>query len=152
MSIFGRIRKDILFVVGIGKAVLRVTRMARRRTRTFPDVVDELAGRFPDKPALLSDSETFTYAQFNARANRYARWARANGIAKGETQYSNCAPPGRGALCCCSEPRPGSPGPTTEYPRAQCRGLPIAALRPTRAQVGNIEWRKHAAWGSVALG
>jgi len=85
MSIFGRIRKDILFVVGIGKAVLRVTRMARRRTRTFPDVVDELAGRFPDKPALLSDSETFTYAQFNARANRYARWARANGIAKGDT-------------------------------------------------------------------
>ena len=85
MGIIERIRKDILFVVGVGTAVLRVTRMAKRRTRTFPDVVEDLANRFPDKAALLSDRETFTYAQFNARANRYARWARANGIAKGDT-------------------------------------------------------------------
>jgi fatty-acyl-CoA synthase len=85
MSIFARIRKESSFVGVIGKALVRVTPMALRRTYTFPDVVEQLAGRFSDRAALISDRETFTYAQFYSRGNRYARWARANGIAKGDT-------------------------------------------------------------------
>lgn len=85
MGIFERIRKDILFIVRIGRAILRVSRLARRRTRIFPDVVDDLAKRYSDKVALLSDHESLTYAQLNSRANRYARWAKANGVEKGDT-------------------------------------------------------------------
>lgn len=85
MGVFDRLRKDYLFATGIGLALIRVTPMARRRTRTFPDVMDELAVRFADRAALLSDRESLTYAELNARANRYARWAKANGVAKGET-------------------------------------------------------------------
>lgn len=85
MGIFERVRKDFLFVVRIGKAVIRVSRMAKRRSRIFPDVVEDMARRFSDKAALLSDRETFTYSELNARANRYARWAKANGVAKGDT-------------------------------------------------------------------
>jgi fatty-acyl-CoA synthase len=85
MGIFERIGKDFLFLRGIGTALVRVTPMARRRTRTFPDVADELAERFAGRVALISDRETFTYAELNARANRYARWAKANGATKGDT-------------------------------------------------------------------
>jgi fatty-acyl-CoA synthase len=85
MGVFERMRKELSFVAVIGKALARVTPMALRRSHTFPDVVEELAVRFSDRVALISDRETFSYAEYNARGNRYARWANANGIGKGDT-------------------------------------------------------------------
>ena len=38
-----------------------------------------------DAPALLSDRERFSYRELAARSNRYARWALAQGIGKGDT-------------------------------------------------------------------
>ena len=38
-----------------------------------------------EAPALLSDRETLSYRALAARANRYARWALAQGVAKGDT-------------------------------------------------------------------
>jgi fatty-acyl-CoA synthase len=71
------------------KGALRTLRMttpiARHPTRVFPVIVDELADRYGDAPALLSDRETFTYRQLAARANQYARWSLAQGIQKGDT-------------------------------------------------------------------
>src|SRR5690606_6275503 len=84
MSIFERLRKDYLFIKVIARALLRIL-VATRQVRTFPGVMDELATRFADRVALLSDNETLTYAELNGRANRYARWARAHGVGKGDT-------------------------------------------------------------------
>src|SRR6185503_19234 len=53
--------------------------------RIFPVVVEELGARFGDAPALIGSAETWSHAQLAARANRYARWALAQGIAKGDT-------------------------------------------------------------------
>src|SRR5262249_45522544 len=36
-------------------------------------------------PALLSDRERFSYRELSERSNRYARWALAQGLGKGET-------------------------------------------------------------------
>ncbi|HEY3799558.1 MAG TPA: long-chain-acyl-CoA synthetase [Caulobacteraceae bacterium] len=52
--------------------------------RTLPVVIDELAARFGDAPALLSDRETFSFRDLAARAHAYARWAMAQGLAKGD--------------------------------------------------------------------
>ena len=52
--------------------------------RIFPDVIAELGARFGAAPALFSTRENFTHAMLAARANRYARWALAQGIAKGD--------------------------------------------------------------------
>src|SRR5215475_10784838 len=51
----------------------------------FPVVVDELAERFGDAPALLSDDENVTFRGLAQRANRYARWALAQRLQKGDT-------------------------------------------------------------------
>jgi fatty-acyl-CoA synthase len=71
------------------KGALRTLRMttpiARHPTRVFPAIIDELAARHGDAPALLSERESFTYRQLAARVNRYARWALAEGIQKGDT-------------------------------------------------------------------
>ena len=71
------------------KAWLRALEMtapiAANPTRTLPAMLDALAGRHGDAPALISEIETLTYRALAARANRYARWALAQNLAKGNT-------------------------------------------------------------------
>ena len=54
-------------------------------SRVFPTVIEELAERFGDAPALLSDGETLSFRALDERANRYARWALAHGLRRGDT-------------------------------------------------------------------
>jgi fatty-acyl-CoA synthase len=58
--------------------------IARNRSRVMPTVIEELAVRWGDAPALLSDRECLTYSGLAGRQNQYARWALAQGIEKGE--------------------------------------------------------------------
>ena len=67
------------------RALKETTPIAKNPTRVFPNVFEELAARYGDAPALLSDRETLTYRQLLDRSNRYARWALAQGVGKGET-------------------------------------------------------------------
>src|SRR5438477_3809289 len=52
--------------------------------RVFPSVIDELAEKFGDAPALVSDRECLTYHDLAERSNRYARWALDHGLGKGD--------------------------------------------------------------------
>jgi fatty-acyl-CoA synthase len=73
---------------GAAKAWLRALELtapiSRNPDRILPVVIEDLAGKSGDQPALLSDRECFSYKQLAARANQYARWALAQGLAKGE--------------------------------------------------------------------
>ena len=71
------------------KAWLRALEMTAKiddaPRRIFPLVIEELGARFGDAPgADRSRSENFSHAGLAARANRYARWALAQGIGKGD--------------------------------------------------------------------
>jgi fatty-acyl-CoA synthase len=59
--------------------------IAANPARTLPAMLDALADKHGDAPALMSDAETLSYRALAARANRYARWALAQGLAKGES-------------------------------------------------------------------
>src|SRR2546426_11303706 len=52
--------------------------------RIFPVVIEELANKLGEAPALLSDRECLTYRALAERSNRYARWTLEQGLAKGE--------------------------------------------------------------------
>ena len=52
--------------------------------RIFPLAVAELGARFGDTPALLSPQESFSHGELAAQANRYSRWALAQGLKKGD--------------------------------------------------------------------
>src|SRR6201996_5724091 len=71
------------------KAWLRALEMTAKideqPSRTFPVVIEELGTRFGAAPALISARENFSHAELAARANRYARWALAQGIGRGDT-------------------------------------------------------------------
>jgi fatty-acyl-CoA synthase len=84
MSFFERLSSEIAYVRGALRALRRTTPIARNPTRTIRDVFEDLARRHGDRLALFSDTERLTYRELNGRANRYARWARAIGIGKGD--------------------------------------------------------------------
>ena len=53
--------------------------------RVLPSVIEELAHSQGDAEALISVGVTLTYRALTERANRYARWALSQNLAKGET-------------------------------------------------------------------
>jgi fatty-acyl-CoA synthase len=85
MGLFNRLRSDLVYLAGALRILRRLKKVVNNPQRTFPDVMDELAARFADRPALIGDTEEFTYRQYNERANRYAHWALENDVERGET-------------------------------------------------------------------
>ena len=67
------------------RALEATARIADDPTRTLPTVIGDLAARLGDRPALLSERETLSYATLAGRMNRYARWALVDGIGPGVT-------------------------------------------------------------------
>jgi len=49
------------------------------------DIIEELADKQGDAPALLGSGESLSYAALAARANRYARWALDQNLGNGDT-------------------------------------------------------------------
>ncbi len=66
------------------RALERTARINETPTRILAVVIDELADRLGEAPALLSDRETLSYAALADRSRRYARWALDQGLAKGD--------------------------------------------------------------------
>jgi fatty-acyl-CoA synthase len=84
-GILDRIRSDIVFTAILARTLRRIIPLAHKTTLVLPDVIADLAVRYGERPALISDTETLTYAGLHKRANLYARWAMANGVVKGDT-------------------------------------------------------------------
>jgi fatty-acyl-CoA synthase len=84
MNFLDRLRNDAVFLTGAWRALRHTTPIAKNPTRVFPALIADAAARYGDKPALISDAETLTYRALAGRANRYARWALAQGLRKGE--------------------------------------------------------------------
>ncbi len=67
------------------KAIELTARIETLPGRLFADVIEDWARRQPDRAALVTDGGTIDYGALAKRINRYARWARSVGLAKGET-------------------------------------------------------------------
>jgi fatty-acyl-CoA synthase len=66
------------------KAIELTARIEADPRALFADLVDDWARRQPDRAALISETETFSYRTLSERINQYARWALASGIKKGD--------------------------------------------------------------------
>src|SRR5215469_16899582 len=62
------------------RALERTAAMERDSHLTLPRVVDALAERFESAPALVAPQSTLSYRSLSQTANRYARWALAEGL------------------------------------------------------------------------
>ena len=67
------------------KAIELTSRIEADPRRLFADIVEDWSERQPDRPGLISETETFSYRTLAERINRYARWALSAGIEAGDT-------------------------------------------------------------------
>src|SRR6266853_114375 len=81
---FKRLQADLTFLRGVWRVIRLTSPIARNPTRIFPLLVDDLAARHGDRLALVSYRERLTYRMLAARSCRYARWATAQGVGKGD--------------------------------------------------------------------
>jgi fatty-acyl-CoA synthase len=74
--------------ISVSKSWLRALELTasipRNRERLLADAIEELAKVCGDAPALLSDGQSFTYAELVQRSNQYAHWAIEQGLTKGD--------------------------------------------------------------------
>ena len=81
---FSRLRSDVAYAAGLLR-VVRATRIATKRPNfTLGDHLAEWAAQHGERSALASEGESYSYRALDARANAYARWARARGLGKGD--------------------------------------------------------------------
>src|SRR5262245_66415679 len=85
MEFIERLKADLTTLGGSLRALRYTTHIARNPTRVFPHLIEELVEKYGDAPALLSDRENLSYRELGERSNRYARWAIAQGVTKGDT-------------------------------------------------------------------
>jgi fatty-acyl-CoA synthase len=65
------------------RALEATARIAEDPERILPTVIGELARTSGDRPALLSDRETMSFAGLARRMNQYSRWAIEEGVGPG---------------------------------------------------------------------
>ena len=66
------------------RALTLTAPIARNPELTLPVRIAQLAEIYGENPALIGEDETLTYRELAARANRYARWALAQGLRPGD--------------------------------------------------------------------
>jgi fatty-acyl-CoA synthase len=67
------------------RALGMMSQLDRDPHRTLPLLINEQALIRADAPALLGESESFTFKELAERSNRYARWALSQGLGIDET-------------------------------------------------------------------
>jgi fatty-acyl-CoA synthase len=67
------------------RALETLARATRDPESILPRVTGAWAQKYGDRPALVSDRESFSFRALAARINRYSRWALSEGLPKGET-------------------------------------------------------------------
>ncbi|ABD05710.1 AMP-dependent synthetase and ligase [Rhodopseudomonas palustris HaA2] len=66
------------------RAIEITSRIETEPRRLLASVIDEWAAAAPQRDAIVSDRESFSYAALADRIDRYARWALTNGIGIGD--------------------------------------------------------------------
>lgn len=84
MGLFKRIGNEITYFRAALRTLGRIGDIHKHPDRTFPDVIEGFAATKPNNVAIYFEDRKITYREFNEAANRYARWAKAQGIGRGE--------------------------------------------------------------------
>ncbi|MDH3708190.1 MAG: long-chain-acyl-CoA synthetase [Acidimicrobiia bacterium] len=84
MDLPHRLASNLRLVGAFGRAAPGLLKALPARGLTTADVIGSVAKRHPERPALVTDHETVTYGELDARSNQVARWAIGQGIDRGD--------------------------------------------------------------------
>jgi fatty-acyl-CoA synthase len=78
------IRREYIYLTSIARTVWLLRRVKPDATRSIVDIVEAQARARPRHIAIYYLDQAVSYAELDASANRYANWALANGIGRGD--------------------------------------------------------------------
>jgi fatty-acyl-CoA synthase len=84
VSLTAAIRREYIYLSSIARTLWLLRRVKPGSNRTIVDIVEGQAKKRPHAIAIRCLDQTLSYAQMDARANRYANWAIAQGIGRGD--------------------------------------------------------------------
>jgi fatty-acyl-CoA synthase len=79
------ISREALYLTGLIRTLLRVGSIAPGSNNLVTDDLERAVDRWPHRRALSFEGRALSYRHMDALANRYAAWARARGLARGDT-------------------------------------------------------------------
>lgn len=85
MGFFERVGRDIRFLRGLGRTLAAVRAISPDSDVLICDDFENAVDRFRDRTALIFEGARYTYADLEALANRFAAWAEAAGVKRGDT-------------------------------------------------------------------
>ena len=84
MGLFKRIRNEIIYLRAALRTLKRLGNIYNTPKQTYPDIIERMARTKANNVAIYFEDRKFTYREFNEEANRYARWAIAQGLGRGD--------------------------------------------------------------------
>jgi len=84
MGLFDAAAREYTYISAVTRTLFGMRDVKPESTHTIVDIVEAQARAMPDAIAFYYLDSTMSYAALNAAADRIARWARQNGIARGE--------------------------------------------------------------------
>ena len=83
MGLFKRIGNEIIYLRAALRSLSRLGDIYKHPNETFPDLIEGFARSKPHNVAIYFEDRKITYRELDEAANRYARWAIAQGLGKG---------------------------------------------------------------------
>lgn len=81
----GRLGQEFRFLNGLGRTLWSIRKIHPDSNDLVCDDFEAAVDRFENNTALVFEDEQYTYRQLDALANRFAAWADANSIQRGQT-------------------------------------------------------------------
>src|SRR5262245_2465095 len=85
MGLAARVSREIRFLTGLARTLWRVRKVDPESADLVCDDFEQAVDKFEDHTALIFEGERYTYRQLDALANRFAAWADAQGVQRGDT-------------------------------------------------------------------
>lgn len=84
MGLIERVKREVTLIGDMRRTLKAYGNIGRDSPETVADDIERTCDRFPERPAFVFEGRTMSYAEFEALANRYAHWARAQGLRPGD--------------------------------------------------------------------
>jgi fatty-acyl-CoA synthase len=84
VGLIGAAARELRIVGSITRLMRRVGHIKPDSPNTVADIIEHWARARPDNVAIWFEDTRYTYREYDAHANRYARWAQSLGLKRGD--------------------------------------------------------------------
>lgn len=84
MSLASVVSRESIYAASLARTLWRLRGLGLQSRTTIVDIVEGWAHRTPSTAAIVFGEQTLSYAALDASANRFAHWARAQGVGRGD--------------------------------------------------------------------